>query len=143
MKPDLHEEIRQIIQQYYRMPKSGTEVKPLLDMRCRLACLKYGLSVEVGQLYDEKNGAEYRRKAAFASKRAELIEAKESAAKAETMASAAVAELLKDEMSADAAHRSAWLIFEAVGDVLNAMSQHIANLRQERHEEMTGQGSQN
>lgn len=138
----LHDEIHSIIGRYYKMPKNGCDVETLLDMRRRLACLKYGLAAEVGGLYDEKNGSEYRRKAAFAQKRAEAIKAGDSAAKAGATAEAETTEHLKDDMSADAAYKAGNLILEAVKDVLDAMAQHIANLRQERREEMAGQGSQ-
>ena len=142
MKNDLHAEIREIIAAYYKWPKNGTDAKTLMKMRSGLACLKYGLAVQVGELYDEKNATEYRRKSAFAQERGKAIGAKESAAKAEALASEATTEHLKDEMSADAAYRAGYLVLDAVTDVLAAMSQHIANLRQERHEEMTVTGSQ-
>ncbi len=138
----LHDEIRSIIQEYYKAPKNGCDVDTLMNMRRRLACLKYGLAAEVGGLYDEKNGAEYRRKAAFAQKRAEAISEGDTAAKAEAKAQEATTEQLKDDLSADAAYKAGNLILEAVKDVLDAMAQHIANLRQEKREEMAGQGSQ-
>lgn len=140
--PELHDQIRAIIQAYYKTPKNGVDVETLMNMRRRLACLKYSLAASVGGMYEEKNGAEYRRKAAFAKAEAEAIAGNDTAAKARVKASEAVTELLKDEMLADAAYKAANMILEAVKDVLDAMAQHIANLRQERREEMAGNGSQ-
>lgn len=141
-KPDLHKEIRHIIGAYYKMPKSGVDVETLMNMQRHLACLKYGLAVESGGLYEEKNGAEYRRKAGYASRRQEAITAGESGVRAESAAAEATAELLKDELSADAAYKASALILDAVEDVLRAMSQQISNLKQERQQEMIGRGSQ-
>lgn len=141
-KSDIYDRITALVRRYYLLPKDTVDVRGLLDLRRELAALKYGLAIEAGELYEEKNGAEYRRKSAFAASRAELIGKGDSAAKAEALALAETAEQMKDEALADAAWKKAALILDSVGDVLGAISQQIANLRQEKNEEFAGIGSQ-
>lgn len=133
--------ITDMIGEYYRTGDKAT-AEQLLDLQRRLSCVKYALALQIGDLYTDKNGAEFRRKAAFFRFKKEGIDTGSSAAKAETDAENKIDELRKEEGQADALYKSAALILESTKDVLHAITQHIANLRQERREEMQGTGSQ-
>ena len=134
--------IADCVNAYYRLPKDGVDVDALLNLQRRLAGLKYAFAVEVGKMYAERNAAEFARKAEFSRRRHDLISKGSAVAKAESEAQAEVLALLDAEQKADAAYKAGNLILDSSADVLRAMSQHIANLRQERREEMAGAGSQ-
>jgi hypothetical protein len=141
-KPSLADRITDLIRAYHKLPTATPDVDRLLDLRRQLATLKFGFAVEVGQLYQERNGAEFRRKAEFARIKADHIAGGDSAAKAEAAAEIAIEELRKEESHADAMYRGAYLIHDAAKDVLDVLGQHVANVRQEKRAETTGQGSQ-
>lgn len=134
------ERITDVVKDYYRY-KDKAGIEGLIRIRKNLAVLKYGLATEVAELYTEKNGAEFRRKAEYYRKKKELLKTS-TIGKAETEAEVLIEELRKEEQMADALYKSASFILDSAKDVLDALSQHIANLRQEKREEMTGQGSQ-
>ena len=138
----LPDAIAACVNAYYRLPKDGVDVVSLLDLQRRLAGLKYAFAVEVGRMYAERNAAEFARKAEFSRRRHDLVSGGATVAKAESEAQAAILPLLETEQKADAAHKAGNLILESSADVLRAMSQHIATLRQERRHEMAGMGSQ-
>jgi hypothetical protein len=138
----LADRITDLVRAYHRLPTNTPNIDQLLDLRRHLATLKFGFAVEVGNLYQERNGAEFRRKSNFARVKADHIAGGDSAAKAEAAAEVACEELRKEESHADAMYRGAYLILEAAKDVLDTMAQHIANVRQEKRLETTGQGSQ-
>ena len=142
MNETLPDHITDCIREYYKFPNDTTDVDTLINLRKKLAGLKFGLSVSVGVLYKQKNSAEYSRKAEFYRIRQRLISEGASAAKAESEAQAEILELMDLEQQADAEYRAAYLILESAGGVLDTMNQHIANLRSEKRVETFGQGSQ-
>ena len=93
-------------------------------------------------MYAERNAAEFARKAEFSRRRHDLVSGGATVAKAESEAQAEVLALLDAEQKADAAYKAGNLILDSAADVMRALSQHIANLRQERREEMAGAWSQ-
>jgi len=137
----LPDHIADCIRDYYRMPNDTVDVDTLINLRRKLAGLKFGLSVSVGVLYKQKNAAEYARKAEFYRTRQELVKGGASAAKAESEAMAGILALMDIEQQADSEYRAAYLILESAGGVLDTMNQHIANLRSEKRVETFGQGS--
>lgn len=137
----LSDRIADLIRDYYKFPADTTDVDGLINMRRKLSGLKFGLAVETGELYREKNAAEYARKAEFYRLRQELVKGGHSAAKAESEAYAAILPLMDAEQRADSAHRAAALILESAGGVIETMNQHIANLRSEKRAETFGQGA--
>ena len=137
--PDL---IADCIREYYKFPNDTADVDTLINLRRKLAGLKFGLSVSVGVLYRQKNATEHARKAEFFRIRQRLISEGASAAKAESAAHADVVTPMDLEQQADAEYRAAYLILESAGGVLDTMNQHIANLRSEKRVEAFGQGSQ-
>ena len=141
-KSQLPEAIGSCVNAYYRLPKDGVDVVSLLDLHRRLAGLKYAFAVEVGRMYAERNAAEFARKAEFSRRRHDLVSGGATVAKAESEAQAEVLALLDAEQKADAAYKAGNLILDSAADVMRALSQHIANLRQERREEMAGAWSQ-
>lgn len=133
--------ITDMVGEYYRKGDIAT-AEQLIDLQRRLACVKYAFALQLAEMYIEKNGAEYRRKSAFFRLKKDGIEAGASAAKAETDAEKEIDDLRKEEAHTDGVYRAAALVLESTKDVLHAITQHIANLRQERREEMQGTGSQ-
>lgn len=138
---DAAKNITALIGKYYRNGHKMT-AEQLLDLRRRLAAMKYALALETGELYKGKNETEFRRKAEYTRRKKEALDGGANGVKSEIEAEAAVEQLRKDEHEADATHKAANLILDSAKDVLDALSQHIANLRQEKRDEMTGQGSQ-
>lgn len=141
MNAKIVERITDLVRDFYRSGKNMTAPE-LIDLRRRLASLKYAFALEVSAYLQDRNDTEFRRKSKFARIRKEVIDGGESAAKAEIKAHAECNEELKAESGADAVYRSAALIFDSVKDVLDAIGQQVANMRQERMEEMRGTGSQ-
>jgi hypothetical protein len=140
--PTTAERILTLVKQYHRVPVNTPDVDGLLELRKHLAVLCFGFAREVGDLYQERNGAEFRRRAQFTRERQRLIEEGHSAAKAEAEAQAGVEEALKEEMTADGIWKAAGLVYNAAKDVLDTLCQHIAHVRHEKAREIAGQGSQ-
>lgn len=136
------EKIALIVGKYQAIPADFKDISRLTTWSQKLACCLFDYAGEVGDLYKAAKGAEYARKAAFEKKRLELIEAGKSAAAAEAEAKAGTTGDLFNETCADADYRAAFMQYSAARDVLEAMRQHIASLKQEHRLEMTGQGSQ-
>lgn len=134
--------ICEIIARYEKLPKGFNDVSALIDGRKLLATLLFQYANEVGELYQEKLGAEFLRKSAFERKRTGHIESGDSATAAEAKAKGEIFDEMKDEMMADGLHKRADLLRQHAGDVLNAMNQHIASLKDERRLETQAQGSQ-
>lgn len=137
----ISERIADRIRWYYKLEKDTPDVDGLINLRRELSGLKFGLSVEVGSLYREKNATEYARKAEFYRLRQKGIADGLTAAKAESEAYNEILALMNAEQKADAEYRAAALILESAGGVLETLNQHIANLRSEKRAETFGQGA--
>lgn len=96
---------------------------------------------EVGDLYKASKASEYMRKSAFEKERLRLIGEGKSAAAAGNEAQTAIDSLLFAEVCADADYRAAQMQYQAAGDVLRSMIQHIASLKEEKRLEMHGQAT--
>ena len=141
MNETLPDHITDCIREYYKFPNDTVDVDTLINLRRKLAGLKFGLSVSVGVLYKQKNATEHARKAEFYRLRQELVKGGHSAAKADCEAYAAIIALMDAEQLADSEYRAAALILDAAAGVLDTMNQHIANLRSEKKAEVFGQGA--
>ena len=130
-QPPIHERITDIIRAYYQIPADYADIDRGVALQKKLVVLLFGLAREVGELYTERNGAEYRRKSTFAAKRAEYIQAGESVAKAESRAEVDTDELRKEESQADAAYHSMRLIYDAAKLVAETMRQQVSNMKHE------------
>lgn len=128
---------------WYRGIKADfSDTDTLLRTQRHLAGLLFAFAAELGQLYRQKNGAEFQRRAAFARAKQAGISRDESAAKAEAAAQLEIEDLLKREFEADAEYKAAWLLYESARDTLSAMVQHISHLKAEKRAETHGTGSQ-
>lgn len=100
-----------------------------------LAFYRFRLSQELGALYEEKAGAEFRRKKGYFAELARLkkdaVAQKEKFvfSTAEILAENEISELRKDEFLADAIWQQTRLVYESAGDILQRMSQHISYLK--------------
>ena len=127
---------------YYSVPPDTADIIGLIERRKRLSVLAFGLSRELADLYTEKNGAEYRRKAAQGRVMAQAFADNQSASKAVQLAKIEADEQMKDELQSDALYRGTSLILNQANEVLNCMSQHISHIKNEHRAEVNGTGSQ-
>jgi len=141
-KKSTAEHITDVVKTYYAVPHDTTDITRLIGIRAKLAVLLFGFSIEVGDLYTERAGAEYRRKSAQGKVMAKAFADNKSAAAAGELARIETDEQIKDEVMSDALYRSAYLILTQGNEVLAAIQQHIAHARREHHAETTNQGSQ-
>lgn len=143
------EKINEIIKWYRdtRTWKSG-DLETLLNCARRLATEIFFFADEVGQYHEDKTGSEYRRKSAFAKKKAELVEQREKQGEKavanliENEATVAIDDYIKDEAIAESAYQRAKMLLDTSRDVLQQMQQHISYFKTEKTLEMSGKGSQ-
>ena len=141
-KKSTAEHITDVVKAYYAVPPDTADITRLIGIRAKLAVLLFGYAIEVGDLYTERAGAEYRRKSAQGKVMAKAFADNKSAAAAGELARIETDEQIKDEVMSDAFYRSAYLILSQGNEVLAAIQQHIAHARREHHAETTNQGSQ-
>lgn len=138
------ERIEKAVRWYNGLSQDFSDVDLLITASNRLACSIFEFSREVGELYQEKNATEYRRKAAFVAYKSKAISEMEKPtySGADAIAELQIIEERKDEQLADAMYYRAKLLLDSARDVLDRMNQYISNLKQEKRLEMAGQGSQ-
>lgn len=137
------DKISMIVQKYQAVPHDYKNLEVMTSWNRKLACAIFDYTGEVGDLYKAANAYSFARKAAYERERIRLIkEDGKSAAAADAEAKAKIENELESEMNADADYRSAMMQLQGARDVLDAMRQHIASIKQEMKLEMTGQGSQ-
>lgn len=141
-KKSTSDRITDVVKQYYAVKADTPDIAGLISIRAKLAVLLYGFAIEVGELYQERAGAEYRRKSEQGKAMAKAFAEGKSAAAAGELAKVETDEQVKDELMSDALYRSAYLILSQGNEVLSAIQQHIAYARREHHGETTNQGSQ-
>jgi len=138
------------ISTWYRDRKDWkpSDLETLLNVARRLATEIFFFADEVGQYHEEKTGSEYRRKSAFAKKKAELVLTREKQGEKavanliENEAMVAIDDHLKDEAMAESAYQRAKMLLDTARDVLQQMQQHISYFKTEKTLEMSGKGSQ-
>lgn len=137
------EQIQKIVSWYSRQSRDFNDVPVLMNARAKLSTLLAEMAGQVVALYAQKNGAEFQRKAAHAEAlRREMSVEKTSAAAAKIVADSDVRTELEREYEADSEYQRARLLYDAYRNVCDVMSQHISNLKSEKRNEFTGQGSQ-
>lgn len=135
---------------WYRKERnwSHTDIELLLNCARRLATEIFFFADEVGQYHEDKTGSEYRRKSAFAKKKAELVEQREKQGEKavanliENEATVTIDDFIKDEAMAESAYQRAKMLLDTSRDVLQQMQQHISYFKTEKTLEMSGKGSQ-
>lgn len=127
---------------YYSVHPDTTDIIGMIERRKRLSVLAFGLSRELADLYTEKNGAEYRRKAAQGRVMAQAFADNQSASKAVELAKIEADEQMKDELQSDALYRGTSLILNQANEVLACMSQQISHMKNEHRAESNGTGGQ-
>lgn len=128
---------------YAALPRDFNDVQHLMSARRSLACNLTLMASQIGQLYEQKNATETLRKAAHSEALREAMERPgTSAASAKIIADNAILNELARESQADTEYRRGWILYESWKNICDVMSQHISNLKAERHSEFTGQGSQ-
>ena len=132
------EQITDLIRWYNKLSKGYHNVTDLQDSVRKMATLIFYFAVEVGEAYEQKNQKEFGRKASFSREQDYAMKDGKSAAAAEAIARKAVESLLDLEQQADSIYRKSYLLLESAKDVMEAMRQHISNLKQERSLELRG-----
>jgi len=128
---------------YSKLQRDFNDVQRLMSARRSISCNLALMASQIGQLYEQKNATETMRKAAHSEALREAMEKQgTSAAQAKIMADNAILNELARESQADTEYRRGWILYEAWKNVCDVMSQHVSNLKAERHSEYTGQGSQ-
>jgi len=135
---------------WYRKERawSHNDIELLLNCARRLATEIFFFADEVGQFHEDKTGSEYRRKSAFAKKKAELTADCEKrgekvvANMIDNDTEVFVDDLKKQEAMAESGYQRAKMLLDTARDVLQQMQQHISYFKTEKSLEMSGKGSQ-
>lgn len=151
MKPETYglEKIQEIVT-WYRDTRTWkpSDLEKLLNAARRLATEIFFFADEVGQYHEEKTGTEYRRKSAFAKKKAELIEQREKQGEKavanliENEVMTLIDEYMKQEALAESAYQRAKMLLDTARDVHSQMTQHISYFKTEKALELSGKGGQ-
>lgn len=143
------EKIADIIKTYRdKKDWQSSDLERLLNGAKSLATEIFFFADEVGQYHEDKTGSEYRRKSAFAKKKAELVEQREKLGEKavanliENEATVAIDDFLKGEAMAESGYQRAKMLLDTARDVLQQMQQHISYFKTEKTLEMSGKGSQ-
>ena len=135
--------ISRVVDWYYKLPRDFADVAHLMSARRSLSCNLALMASQIGQLYEQKNATETLRKAAHSEALRDAMEKPgTSAASAKIIADNSILNELARESQADTEYRRGWILYESWKNVCDVMSQHVSNLKAERHSEYTGQGSQ-
>lgn len=139
-----HEKIARLINWYYSLPSDYQDVVMLINARRRLSAYLFFFAEQVGQLGKEKARSEWERKSTFARRKQEILDtmSKPVSSLAESKAESELTDLRRAESLAEGDFHASRMIYESAGNVLDAMSQHIAHLRRELELETKGMGSQ-
>lgn len=129
---------------WYASKGKSAPLDLLVEARAKLSCHLFGLSGEVGEAYTGKVGSEFRRKKKFNERLIAYMngENRMSATAAAVPADADVAQERQDEAEWDAMYRGLWLLYDSTKEVLAAMSQQIASMKQEKGLDIRNMGGQ-
>ena len=136
------ERIADGVQAFKGMKPDPANLEKLLWYQTTFAPLLFEFSVEVGQLYRQKNETEFQRRAAYNRAKWGYIGEGDSAAKAEARASVDIETLLNNEQMADAEYKQSILLLDHARDVLQAIVQVISHKKAKKRAETYGGGSQ-
>ena len=132
------EQLTDIVVWYHNINKEFSDLGKLQNCARKMATLLFFHATEVAALYQEKNAAEYMRESKRDRKKSELINAGSSATAADVSAREFVATYLYEEQRADSSFQKVKILHESAKDVLNAVQQHVSNLKAERNLELRG-----
>lgn len=138
--------IESIVTWFAGLPDDCNDLHGLQNAARLLACYKANFAVTVGMLKKQYVGAEFRRKAFFATQKRGLMKSGEAksiaAAETEVEASEAYQALRETEANAEGDLFAANLILNNSADVLQTMQQLVSTLKMQLSDEMKGRGSQ-
>lgn len=137
------EQIQKIVEWYTSISRDFRDVPKLMSARRMLVTLLAEMAVQLAILYEQRNGAEFRRKNAHAEiLRREMSVEKTSAAAAKIIADTEIKEVQETEYDADSEYQKAKILYDAWKNVCDVMMQHISMLKSEKVEDFRGTGSQ-
>lgn len=126
--------IQAAIEWYNSLPRDYNDVDTLLTAAARFSCAIYDYSIEVGDMYQTKAYAEFKRKKAFIEARAIALDGQErpSYSAADALADQATIKEREEECLLDAKYAAAKLILDSANNVLQSMRQTISYLKDEK-----------
>lgn len=133
------EHIAGIVKWYQGIGKGFNDIELLQNAVRKLATYIFMFADELGEFYQARNETEFSRKAEMDRQINWLIKNEQKSATAATpMAREHVEPLLEEEQKADSLYQRAKFFYDASRDVLQAMQQHVSNLKAEKGLEMRG-----
>lgn len=138
MEKSTLEQITNIVDWYNKLPKGFSEVGKLQDAIRKMATLIFYFATDVGVAYGESNQKAFGRKASQSREEDFLMKEGKSGTAAEKIAKKNVESLLDLEQQTDSIYKKSYFMLEAAKGVMEAMRQHISNLKQERSLELRG-----
>jgi hypothetical protein len=135
------ENIAGIIRWYGGLKKGFTDIVLLQNAVRKLATYIFMFADELGEFYQARNETEFSRKAETDREINRLmlpVNGGKSATAAGPLAREHVESLLEEEQKADSLYQRAKFFYDASRDVLQAMQQHVSNLKAEKGLEMRG-----
>lgn len=137
------EQIQKTVEWYASISRDFRDVPKLMSARRLLVTLLAEMAVQLAILYEQRNGAEFRRKNAHAEiLRREMSVEKTSAAAAKIIADTEIKEVQEIEYDADSEYQKAKILYDAWKNVCDVMMQHISMLKSEKVEDFRGTGPQ-
>lgn len=136
-------QIQKTVEWYASISRDFRDVPKLMSARRLLVTLLAEMAVQLAILYEQRNGAEFRRKNAHAEiLRREMSVEKTSAAAAKIIADNEIKEVQEIEYDADSEYQKAKILYDAWKNVCDVMMQHISMLKSEKVEDFRGTGPQ-
>lgn len=126
------ERIDEAVRRYGELPRDFNDIGRLTYYVQFLSVELAKYANELADLFTAWRAAEFQRKAAYEQERAKLIVEGTPATKADALARNLAEGSLAKETDAEIAYKSANLRYEAAQNVLRAMQQHAATIKQER-----------
>ena len=126
------ERIDAAVQRYGSLKKDFSDIHGLTYAVQFLSVELAKYANELADLFAAWRAAEFQRKAKYEQERAKLIVEGTPATKADALSRNLAEASLAKETDAEIAYKSANLRYEAAQNVLRAMQQHAATLKQER-----------
>lgn len=129
---------------YRKLPRDFNDINLLMNARRSLSTMLYEVAGILAEYARDKIAAEHVRKAFEAEKFAELRDKAEKpiTSQIEAAVKALSVSYCQREADTEAEYQAAKIVYDAAKNVCDVMTQHIANLKSEKRDEMIGVGSQ-